>query len=88
MSVLPESMAALPREDVGRSLKMLEDYVRYMGERMEFSVSGLNKSSAGELTALRVPVNRCDKFELRLRGKGPCAILSVQRVFSVGSDVT
>ena len=52
MSVLPESMAALPREDVGRSLKMLEDYVRYMGERMEFSVSGLNKS-AGELTALR-----------------------------------
>ena len=53
MSVLPESMASLPREDVGKSLKMLEDYVRYMGERMEFSVSGLNKSSAGELTALR-----------------------------------
>ena len=51
MSVLPESMAALPREDVGRSLQVLEDYVRYMSERLEFSVSGLNKNM-GELTAL------------------------------------
>lgn len=52
MAVLPESMAQLPREDVGKSLKVLEDYVRYMSERMEFSVSGLNKN-VGELTALQ-----------------------------------
>ena len=29
---------------------------------------------------------RCDKFELRLRGKGPCTVLSLMREFSVGSD--
>lgn len=39
-----------------------------------------------DVTALRIPTNRCDKFELRLRGKGPCTILSVMREFSVGSD--
>ncbi|WP_295865128.1 hypothetical protein [uncultured Oscillibacter sp.] len=36
---------------------------------------------------LPIPVNRCDKFEIRLRGKGPCTILSVLREFRVGSDV-
>ncbi len=35
---------------------------------------------------LRIPVNRCDKLELRLRGKGSCAILSIMREFTVGSD--
>ena len=32
-------------------------------------------------------MNRGDKFEIRLRGKGPCTILSMLREFSVGSDV-
>ena len=36
---------------------------------------------------LRIAMNRCDRFELRLRGKGPCTILSVLREFSVGSEV-
>lgn len=36
---------------------------------------------------LRIALNRCDKFEVRLRGKGPCTILSMLREFSVGSDV-
>ena len=36
---------------------------------------------------LRIAINRCDKFEIRLRGKGPCTILSMLREFSVGSDV-
>lgn len=40
-----------------------------------------------DTAALRIAMNRCDKFELRLRGKGPCAILSMLREFSVGSDV-
>ena len=36
---------------------------------------------------VRISMNRCDKFEIRLRGKGPCTILSMLREFSVGSDV-
>lgn len=40
-----------------------------------------------DTATLRVALNRCDKFEIRLRGKGPCTILSMLREFSVGSDV-
>lgn len=35
---------------------------------------------------MRIAVNRCDKFEIRLRGHGPCTILSMLREFSVGSE--
>lgn len=35
---------------------------------------------------IRIPVNRCDKFELRLSGKGPFTILSMQREYYVGSE--
>lgn len=40
------------------------------------------------VTSLRLAANRCDKFELRLEGKGPCTILGISRAFMVGSDVT
>jgi hypothetical protein len=40
-----------------------------------------------DVVPLRIAVNRCDKFEIRLRGKGPCTILSMLREFRVGSDV-
>lgn len=40
-----------------------------------------------DTATLRIPMTRCDKFEIRLRGKGPCTILSMMREFSVGSDV-
>lgn len=40
-----------------------------------------------DVIPLRLALNRCDKFEIRLRGKGPCAILSMLREYSVGSDV-
>lgn len=36
---------------------------------------------------LRIIMERCDKFEFKLAGKGPCAILSILREFSVGSEV-
>lgn len=32
-----------------------------------------------------IPINRCDKFEIRLRGKGKCTILSMMREYFVGS---
>lgn len=33
-----------------------------------------------------IPINRCDKFEIKLSGKGKCTILSMMREFYVGSD--
>lgn len=48
--------------------------------------SGKTVGGENDVIALRLPVNRCDKFEIRLRGKGPCAILSVLREFTVKSD--
>lgn len=40
------------------------------------------------VTRMRFAANRCDKFELRLEGKGPCAVLGISREFILGSDVT
>jgi hypothetical protein len=39
-----------------------------------------------DVVPIMVPVNRCDKFEVRLRGKGKCKILSLMREFYVGGD--
>ena len=36
---------------------------------------------------IRIPVNRCDKFELRLSGKGEFVLHSMLREFHVGSEV-
>ena len=35
---------------------------------------------------LRIVPNRCDRFEVRLSGKGPCTIMNIMREFSVGGD--
>lgn len=40
-----------------------------------------------DVASLPIAVNRCDKFEIRLKGKGPCTILSMLREFRVRSDV-
>lgn len=42
--------------------------------------------STQDVVPMRLGINRCDKFELRLRGKGPCAVLSILREFTVGSE--
>lgn len=39
-----------------------------------------------DVVSLRIPTNRCDKFELRLRGTGECTVLSLIREFSLGSE--
>lgn len=39
------------------------------------------------VTQLRLAVNRCDRFELRLHGKGSCAVLSMLREFKVGNSL-
>ena len=35
----------------------------------------------------QIPINRCDRFELRLSGCGPCTILAMMLEYQVGSDV-
>ena len=39
----------------------------------------------GGLTVTPVPIGRCDKYELRLFGKGPFTLLNLEREFRVGS---
>lgn len=36
---------------------------------------------------VNVPINRCDKFEIRLGGKGKCTVLSMMREFYVSSGL-
>ncbi len=44
MIVLPESMNKLNVEDTERSLSVIENYIRYMGERIEFAMRNVTKS--------------------------------------------
>ena len=44
MAVLPESMDRLNVEDTKASLSVIENYIRYMGERIEFSMRNVTKS--------------------------------------------
>lgn len=52
MAVLPESMNKLDLNDVPGSLSRLENYINYMGERIEFSMTNVtrNVSDAGVST--------------------------------------
>lgn len=49
MAVFPESMNKLDAQNVPKSLDIVENYIRYMTERVEFSTSKMTKSvnSAG-----------------------------------------
>ena len=40
-----------------------------------------------DVIPVRFMINRCDKFELKIEGKGPASILGMNRIFVVGSDV-
>lgn len=40
-----------------------------------------------DVVVMRIPINRCDKFEVEASGKGPCTLLAFLREYSVGSDV-
>ena len=52
-AVLPENMDKLNVEDVRASLSIIENYIRYMGERIEFSMRNMTKtvSAAGVSSA-------------------------------------
>ena len=53
MAVLPENMDKLNVSDTEGSLSKIEDYIRYMGERIEFSIRNMTKtvSAAGVSSA-------------------------------------
>lgn len=53
MAVLPESMDKLNVQDSVTSLGIIENYIRYMGERIEFSMRNVTKtvSAAGVSSA-------------------------------------
>lgn len=44
MAVLPENMDKLDLEDPSGSLSIVENYIRYMGERIEFAMRNVTKS--------------------------------------------
>ena len=44
MAVLPENMDRLNVEDAKASLSIIENYIRYMGERIEFAMRNVTKS--------------------------------------------
>lgn len=60
-------------------------FVRYDGGvwRQAATVPG----SKSDIRHIRIPIVRCDRFEIRICGKGPSAILGMQRAFAVGSEV-
>ena len=43
--------------------------------------------SDADVSTMWIKFNRCDKFELKLYGHGPCTILGIMREFMVGSDM-
>ena len=63
MAVLPESMDKLDAQDVAGSLSIIENYIRYMGERIEFSNRNMTKTvsaagvSSAELYVLVIAMN-------------------------------
>lgn len=46
MAVLPESMDRLG-PDAGENFKIIERYIRYLSERLEFSMSNLGRTASG-----------------------------------------
>lgn len=56
MAVFPEGMNKLDSNDVRGSLAMMENYIRYMSERMEFTMHNMQK----QLNALSERVERLE----------------------------
>lgn len=40
-----------------------------------------------DVVPMQIPINRCDRLELKLRGQGHCTILGLALEYQVGSDV-
>ena len=49
--------------------------------------AGKLKGRDADVIPLALPINRCDKFEVRLSGTGPCAVKAMVLEYALGSDV-
>ena len=58
-------------------------YVRYDGGK--WKEAGTVKGAETDTVHMRLGINRCDKFEIKLKGKGPCTILNITREASIRS---
>ncbi len=45
MAVLPESLGPISREDIRQGIQVLERYIRYMRERLEFAIGNMVRST-------------------------------------------
>ena len=58
--------------------------VRYDGGRWHEAGKVVGRDA--DSIPIQLPLNRCDEFELRLSGKGTCAVKAMVLEYSVGSD--
>lgn len=84
MAVLPENMDKLNLDDVPSSLSVIENYIRYMGERIEFSMRNVTKNvSAAGVSSAEIYVlvtamsNRLSALESTVNGMNG-AVTSLQ----------
>lgn len=58
--------------------------VRFDGGRWQ--EAGRIAGAENDVRCIPLKIARCDRFELRLSGSGPCCILGISQEFSVGSE--
>lgn len=61
-------------------------WVRW-GDSTQWHLLNTVRGSDMDTVPMQIPINRCDRFELKLQGRGPCTILAMQLEYQVGSDV-
>lgn len=95
MAVLPESMDKLNPEDIRGSLSILENYIRYMGERIEFamrnttrSVSAAGVSSAEMYVLLQAQINALSALTSTVNGQSGQLTSLGNQVAALNSSVS
>lgn len=52
-----------------------------------WTLCGTLRGGTRDAVSMRLPIGRCDRFELKLSGEGPCTLLSILREMHIGSEV-
>lgn len=94
-AIFPEQMDRLHLEDVQGSLRILENYVRYMTERMEFANSNTNRffaesgtSNAAVIKAVLTISDRVSVIEASTQGVLNNVQALVNRVTELNNSVS
>lgn len=56
-------------------------------DRGPWTLCGTLKGGTRDAVSMRLPIGRCDRFELKLSGEGACTLLSILREMHIGSEV-